>query len=126
MSRPSRRTFIGSLGAAGAAAVAIPGLSKHSVSLGADNQTAVTVKVFQGERKMAADNRLLGQFNLEGIPPAPRGMPQIQVTFSIDVNGILNVTAKDRVIVRWQSDRIDDGLHLLGNVSHAEAREDAG
>src|SRR6185436_21077086 len=58
-------------------------------------QTAVTIKVFQGEREMAADNRLLNQFNLEGIPPAPRGVPQIEVKFDIDANGILNVTAKD-------------------------------
>jgi len=73
----------------------IPTEKKETFSTAADNQTAVTVKVYQGERKMAADNRLLGQFNLDGIPPAPRGMPQIQVTFSIDVNGILNVAAKD-------------------------------
>ncbi|MBS0264908.1 MAG: molecular chaperone DnaK [Planctomycetes bacterium] len=73
----------------------IPTEKKETFSTAADNQTAVTVRVFQGERKMASDNRLLSQFNLEGIPPAPRGMPQIQVSFNIDVNGILNVTAKD-------------------------------
>ena len=73
----------------------IPTEQKQVFSTAADNQTAVTVRVFQGERKMARDNRLLDQFNLEGIPPAPRGMPQIEVKFDIDVNGILNVSAKD-------------------------------
>ncbi|WP_292978225.1 Hsp70 family protein, partial [Paracoccus sp. UBA5162] len=61
-----------------------------------DNQNAVTIRVFQGEREMAADNKLLGQFNLEDIPPAPRGMPQIEVTFDIDANGIVSVSAKDK------------------------------
>jgi Molecular chaperone len=64
-------------------------------STAADNQTAVTVSVYQGERPMAQDNRLLGQFNLEGIPAAPRGTPQVEVKFDIDANGILNVSAKD-------------------------------
>ncbi len=73
----------------------IPAEKKRRFSTAADNQTAVTVRVFQGERKMAADNRLLGEFNLEGIPPAPRGVPQIEVKFDIDQNGILNVSAKD-------------------------------
>lgn len=61
-----------------------------------DNQNAVTIRVFQGEREMAADNKMLGQFNLEDIPPAPRGMPQIEVTFDIDANGIVSVSAKDK------------------------------
>jgi molecular chaperone DnaK len=61
-----------------------------------DNQPAVTIKVFQGEREMAAGNKLLGEFNLEGIPPSPRGLPQIEVTFDIDANGILHVGAKDK------------------------------
>jgi len=61
-----------------------------------DNQSAVTIRVFQGEREMAADNKLLGQFNLEDIPPAPRGVPQIEVTFDIDANGIVNVSARDK------------------------------
>ncbi|HND50981.1 MAG TPA: molecular chaperone DnaK, partial [Pirellulaceae bacterium] len=73
----------------------IPAEKKKTFSTAADNQTAVTVRVFQGERPMAADNRLLGEFNLEGLPPAPRGMPQIEVKFDIDQNGILHVTAKD-------------------------------
>jgi len=73
----------------------IPTEKKQIFSTADDNQTAVTIKVYQGEREMAADNRLLGQFNLEGIPPAPRGVPQIEVTFDIDANGILNVSAKD-------------------------------
>lgn len=73
----------------------IPTEKKQTFSTAADNQSAVTVRVFQGERKMAGDNRLLGDFNLEGIPPAPRGMPKIEVKFDIDANGILNVSAKD-------------------------------
>ncbi len=72
----------------------IPVEKKEVFSTAADSQTAVTVSVFQGERKMARDNRLLGQFNLDGIPPAPRGVPQIEVSFDIDVNGILKVSAK--------------------------------
>ncbi len=73
----------------------IPVEKKNVFSTAADGQTAVTVRVFQGERKMAASNRLLGEFNLEGIPPQPRGVPQIEVMFDIDQNGILNVSAKD-------------------------------
>lgn len=73
----------------------IPTEKKQTFSTAADNQTAVTVSVYQGERKMARDNRLLGEFNLDGIPPAPRGMPKIEVKFDIDANGILNVSARD-------------------------------
>src|SRR5690606_39838195 len=73
----------------------IPAERKQVFSTADDNQTAVTVRVFQGEREMCADNRLLGEFNLEGIPPAPRGVPQIEVKFDLDANGILNVAAKD-------------------------------
>ncbi len=73
----------------------IPTERKNTFSTAADGQTAVTVRVFQGERKMATQNRLLGEFNLEGIPPAPRGVPQIEVKFDIDQNGILNVSARD-------------------------------
>jgi molecular chaperone DnaK len=73
----------------------IPVTKKETFSTAADNQPSVTVRVFQGERPMASDNRLLDQFNLDGIPPAPRGVPQIEVSFDIDVNGILNVSARD-------------------------------
>src|SRR5581483_12160077 len=74
----------------------IPTKKSEIFSTAADNQTSVEVHVFQGERPMAADNRLLGKFGLEGIPPAPRGVPQIEVTFDIDANGIVNVSAKDK------------------------------
>lgn len=73
----------------------IPAKKSQVFSTAADGQTAVTVRVFQGERQMAADNKLLGEFNLDGIPPAPRGVPQIEVTFDIDANGIVHVSAKD-------------------------------
>ncbi|MCX7746840.1 MAG: molecular chaperone DnaK [Clostridia bacterium] len=73
----------------------IPSKKSQTFSTAADGQTAVTVRVFQGERQMAADNKLLGEFNLEGIPPAPRGVPQIEVSFDIDANGIVHVSAKD-------------------------------
>jgi molecular chaperone DnaK len=74
----------------------IPTNKSQIFSTAEDNQSAVTIRVFQGEREMAADNKLLGQFNLENIPPAPRGMPQIEVTFDIDANGIVSVSAKDK------------------------------
>ncbi|GIW75614.1 MAG: hypothetical protein KatS3mg104_0677 [Phycisphaerae bacterium] len=74
----------------------IPTSKSEVFSTAADNQTAVTINVLQGERPLAKDNRLLGTFNLEGIAPAPRGVPQIEVSFNIDVNGILHVTAKDK------------------------------
>jgi molecular chaperone DnaK len=74
----------------------IPTSKTQTYSTAADNQTAVTIKVYQGERPIAAQNRLLGSFDLTGIPPAPRGMPQVEVTFDIDANGILKVSAKDK------------------------------
>jgi len=90
----------------------IPTSKKQVFSTADDNQTSVTVRVFQGEREMAADNRLLGQFNLDGIPPAPRGMPQIEVTFDIDNNGILNVSAKDLGTGKEQRVRIESSSGL--------------
>ncbi len=74
----------------------IPTRKSQTFSTAEDGQSAVTIRVFQGEREMAADNKLLGQFDLVGIPPAPRGVPQIEVTFDIDANGIVNVSAKDK------------------------------
>jgi molecular chaperone DnaK len=90
----------------------IPAERKQVFSTADDNQTAVTVRVFQGEREMASDNRLLGQFNLEGIPPAPRGVPQIEVKFDIDANGILNVAAKDLGTGTEQTVRIEQSSGL--------------
>jgi len=90
----------------------IPTERKQVFSTADDNQTAVTVRVFQGEREMAADNRLLGQFNLEGIAPAPRGLPQIEVKFDIDANGILNVSAKDLGTGKEQTVRIEQSSGL--------------
>jgi molecular chaperone DnaK len=90
----------------------IPTEKKQTFSTAADNQPAVTVRVFQGERKMADYNRLLGEFNLDGIPPAPRGVPQIEVTFDIDQNGILNVSASDVGTGKVETVKIDDTAGL--------------
>ncbi len=94
----------------------IPAKKSQVFSTAEDNQTAVTIRVFQGEREMASDNKLLGQFDLVGIPPAPRGMPQIEVTFDIDANGIVNVTAKDKATNKEQQIRIQ----ASGGLSEAD------
>jgi molecular chaperone DnaK len=108
----------------------IPTKKSQIFSTADDNQGAVTIKVAQGEREMAADNKQLGQFNLEGIPPAPRGLPQIEVTFDIDANGILHVSAKDKKTGKEQKVEIKAGSGLSDEevermVSDAEShRED--
>uniref|UniRef100_UPI003F984715 molecular chaperone DnaK n=1 Tax=Rhodoblastus sp. TaxID=1962975 RepID=UPI003F984715 len=94
----------------------IPTKKSQVFSTAEDSQTAVTIRVFQGEREMAADNKALGQFDLVGIPPAPRGMPQIEVTFDIDANGIVSVTAKDKATSKEQQIRIQ----ASGGLSEAD------
>jgi molecular chaperone DnaK len=97
----------------------IPTKKSQVFSTAEDGQTAVTIRVFQGEREMAADNKMLGQFDLIGIPPAPRGVPQIEVTFDIDANGIVNVSAKDKGTGKEQQIRIQ----ASGGLSEADIQK---
>ena len=111
--------------------ITIPTRKNQIFSTAEDNQTAVTIRVFQGEREMASDNKPLGQFDLVGIPPSARGMPQIDVTFDIDANGIVNVSAKDKATGKEQRIRIqasgglsDDDIERMVNEAGEHAEED--
>lgn len=109
----------------------IPTRKSQVFSTAEDNQTAVTIRVFQGEREMAVDNKSLGQFNLEDIPPAPRGVPQVEVTFDIDANGIVQVSAKDKATGKEQQIRIqssgglsEDEIQRMVKEAESNAEED--